>query len=168
MRPPPLLSGLVALMLSAGPALAQTDYPLTLDNCGFAVTLPAAPERVVTIKSTATEMLLALGLGERIVGVARYVVDDDDATHAEFAALIEDGHQGRGLGTALVRHLAVAAREAGIRALAGDVLAERAVEILRRFAEGEPGDHGHGRQDEVTAAEPRPRWLLLHDCLLGR
>ena len=69
MRPLPLLFGLVALMLSAGHALAQTDYPLTLDNCGFAVTLPAAPERVVTIKSTATEMLLALGLGERIVGV---------------------------------------------------------------------------------------------------
>src|SRR5690606_9967248 len=28
-----------------------------------------APQRVVTIKSTATEMLLALGLGGRIVGV---------------------------------------------------------------------------------------------------
>ena len=68
MRPLPLLSGFVALMLSAGHALAQTDYPLTLDNCGFAVTLPAAPERVVTIKSTATEMLLALGLPWGMVG----------------------------------------------------------------------------------------------------
>src|SRR5690606_9856871 len=29
----------------------------------------AAPQRVVTLKSTATEMLLALGLGERIVGI---------------------------------------------------------------------------------------------------
>jgi iron complex transport system substrate-binding protein len=61
--------GLAVLALSSGHALAQTHYPLTLDNCGFAVTLPAAPLRVVTIKSTATEMLLALGLGERIVGV---------------------------------------------------------------------------------------------------
>ncbi|MCR6672637.1 putative F420-0 ABC transporter substrate-binding protein [Devosia ginsengisoli] len=67
MRPLPL--SLAVLALSVGHAFGQTDYPLTIDNCGFAVTLPAAPQRVVTIKSTATEMLLALGLGERIVGV---------------------------------------------------------------------------------------------------
>lgn len=50
------------------PALAA-DYPLTLDNCGTTVTFEKPPARVVTIKSTATEMLLALGLGDRIVGV---------------------------------------------------------------------------------------------------
>jgi iron complex transport system substrate-binding protein len=50
------------------PALA-TNYPLTLENCGTTVTFDAPPERVVTIKSTATELLLALGLGDRIVGV---------------------------------------------------------------------------------------------------
>jgi iron complex transport system substrate-binding protein len=49
--------------------MAQTTYPLTIDNCGFAITVPAAPQRLVTIKSTATELLLALGLAERIVGV---------------------------------------------------------------------------------------------------
>lgn len=43
-------------------------YPVTVDNCGFEVTLEAPPERVVTIKSSATEMLLALGVGDRIVG----------------------------------------------------------------------------------------------------
>lgn len=47
-----------------------TDYPLTLDDCGFDVTFDAAPERVVTIKSSTTEMLLALGLGDRIVATA--------------------------------------------------------------------------------------------------
>jgi iron complex transport system substrate-binding protein len=58
-----------ALCLLALPAQAATTYPLTLDNCGVTLTLDAAPERVVTIKSTATELLLSLGLGERIVGV---------------------------------------------------------------------------------------------------
>ncbi|HWJ87083.1 MAG TPA: putative F420-0 ABC transporter substrate-binding protein [Pelagibacterium sp.] len=52
----------------ATPALA-TDYPLTIQNCGTEVTFSAPPQRVVTIKSTATEMLLALGLADRIVGV---------------------------------------------------------------------------------------------------
>src|SRR5665647_927951 len=43
-------------------------YPITLDNCGFEVTFTQAPQRVVTIKSSTTEMLLALGVGDRIVG----------------------------------------------------------------------------------------------------
>jgi iron complex transport system substrate-binding protein len=44
--------------------------PVSVDNCGTDVTFDAAPERVVTIKSSTTEMLLALGLGDRIVGTA--------------------------------------------------------------------------------------------------
>ena len=69
MRTLPHLLGLAVLALSSGAVFAQTNYPLTLDNCGFEVTLAAAPKRVLTIKSTATEMLLALGLGDRIAGV---------------------------------------------------------------------------------------------------
>lgn len=59
----------VALVLLVLPARAGTAYPLTVDNCGMAITFAQAPKRVVTVKSTATEMLLALGLGDRIVGV---------------------------------------------------------------------------------------------------
>ena len=51
----------------AGP---RTTYPLTLDNCGTKVTFQAAPDRVVTIKSSTTEMMLALGLGDHVVGSA--------------------------------------------------------------------------------------------------
>lgn len=49
---------------------AASVAPVTVDNCGTSVTFAKAPERVVTIKSTSTEMLLALGLGDRIVGTA--------------------------------------------------------------------------------------------------
>ncbi|WP_312181358.1 putative F420-0 ABC transporter substrate-binding protein [Arthrobacter sp.] len=56
------------------PAAAATDpsaaYPVEVDNCGSPVSLSGPPQRVVTIKSTSTEMLLALGLGDRIVGTA--------------------------------------------------------------------------------------------------
>ncbi|WP_338720653.1 putative F420-0 ABC transporter substrate-binding protein [Devosia sp. XK-2] len=54
--------------LLAAPTQAAT-YPLTLDNCGQTVTFESAPQRVVAIKSTATELLLSLGLGDHIVGV---------------------------------------------------------------------------------------------------
>ncbi len=65
----------VAVLLAgcAAPAPAPTptpEGPLTLRNCGVEVTFDAPPERVVTIKSTSTEMLLALGLGDRIIGTA--------------------------------------------------------------------------------------------------
>lgn len=46
------------------------SFPVILDNCGFQTEIDAPPERVVTIKSSTTEMLLALGLGDRIVGSA--------------------------------------------------------------------------------------------------
>ncbi|MFI2104846.1 putative F420-0 ABC transporter substrate-binding protein [Isoptericola sp. NPDC019693] len=55
---------------SSGGSSDGTAYPLTLDNCGVETTVDAAPQRVVTIKSSTTEMLLALGLGDRIVGSA--------------------------------------------------------------------------------------------------
>jgi iron complex transport system substrate-binding protein len=52
------------------PTATVAAAPVTVDNCGTTVTFDTAPERVVTIKSTSTEMLLALGLGDRIVGTA--------------------------------------------------------------------------------------------------
>ena len=63
---------------SALPASSPVSSPTasaaasrTIDNCGTTVDFTgAAPKRVVTIKSTSTEMLLALGLGNRIVGTA--------------------------------------------------------------------------------------------------
>ncbi len=47
-----------------------TAFPLTVTNCGVPVTVPAAPERIVTIKSSTTELALALGLEDRIVAAA--------------------------------------------------------------------------------------------------
>lgn len=67
----PVLTG-CAGQVPPGDASTPTaeSGPLTLSNCGVEVTFETPPERVVTIKSTSTEMLLALGLGDRIVGTA--------------------------------------------------------------------------------------------------
>lgn len=67
----PALAAILAGCTVPAPASTPTpEGPLTLSNCGVPVTFDAPPERVVTIKSTSTEMLLALGLGDRIVGTA--------------------------------------------------------------------------------------------------
>ena len=50
------------------PVAEPATAGVAVDNCGTAVSIDSAPQRVITIKSTATEMLLALGLGDRIIG----------------------------------------------------------------------------------------------------
>jgi len=44
--------------------------PVTIDNCGTEITVDTPPQRIVTIKSTTLELLLALGLEDRIIGSA--------------------------------------------------------------------------------------------------
>ncbi|RYV51740.1 putative F420-0 ABC transporter substrate-binding protein [Pengzhenrongella frigida] len=51
-------------------AVAEAFDPVTLDNCGTEVTVESPPTRVITVKSTATEMLLALGLQGAVIGTA--------------------------------------------------------------------------------------------------
>lgn len=49
-----------------------TTYPVTLDNCGVEVTVDAAPQRIVSLDQNSTEILLSLGLEERLVGTASW------------------------------------------------------------------------------------------------
>jgi len=71
-------------------------------------------------------VVATMGRGEEeaIVGVARYERHAEDRTVANFAALVEDEYQGRGIGSGLVRHLAVHAHDEGVRRLTGDVVAD--------------------------------------------
>ncbi|MFB9377943.1 GNAT family N-acetyltransferase [Kineococcus gynurae] len=68
-------------------------------------------------------------VGTDIVGIARYDAAPARAGHrreAEVAFNISDAHQGRGLGSVLLEHLAAAARERGIRRFTADVLPQNA------------------------------------------
>lgn len=58
-----------------------------------------------------------------IVAVVRYGLEEGTDS-AEYAALVEDRFQGRGLGIGLTRHLIEAARENGIRHLHAMVMRE--------------------------------------------
>ena len=61
---------------------------------------------------------------ERQIGVARYVKEESSPSDAEFAIVLSDDWQGRGLGTRLLVSLLVAAKSHGVRRLVGMTLSE--------------------------------------------
>jgi GNAT superfamily N-acetyltransferase len=62
--------------------------------------------------------------GKVIVGGGRYIVTEPGK--AEIAFVVIDDYQGQGVGTLLMRHLAVIARAAGLKELFAEVLLENA------------------------------------------
>ncbi len=68
-------------------------------------------------------MALVAEQASQIVAVARYD-RPPGSDEAEVAFVVEDAFQGHGLATALLQHLADAARSQGIRRLAADTLSE--------------------------------------------
>jgi acetyltransferase len=84
--------------------------------------------------------------GETQIGVARYVADED-RRRCEFAIVVADDWQQKGLGSRLMQALMSAARDAGVRVMYGDVLASN-YRILRLTA-------GLGFTAHSNANDPR-------------
>ena len=64
-------SGVLTLVLMSSAVNAQqTEYPLTVSNCGFDQTFDAAPNATVTVGQSTTELLYLLGLGEKVAGTS--------------------------------------------------------------------------------------------------
>jgi acyl-CoA synthetase (NDP forming)/ribosomal protein S18 acetylase RimI-like enzyme len=81
---------------------------------------------------TAIGLVVELG-GELIAaGTAHRNTSIGDPDAAEVAFLVEDSQQGRGLGSILLEHLAVAAQERGIRRFTAEVLGEN-TQMVRVF-----------------------------------
>ncbi|MEV6120414.1 ABC transporter substrate-binding protein [Streptomyces sp. NPDC052077] len=72
------LTAAVALLAGCGPADGDgkpearpaAGFPVTVDNCGVRTTYDRPPSRVVTIHQHPAELLLSLGLADRMVGTA--------------------------------------------------------------------------------------------------
>jgi acyl-CoA synthetase (NDP forming)/GNAT superfamily N-acetyltransferase len=94
-------------------------------------------------------------LGDDVIGVGRYdrLGDTPGGSHdggeggpdAEVAFVIADAHQGRGIGSILLEHLAAAARERGIKRFVAEVLAENS-RMVRVFT-----DAGYSAQYEYDS-----------------
>lgn len=60
------LLGLASSSILAG----DTQYPLTLNNCGVEVTFEQVPERAIGLGQNSAELMLMLGLEDRMAGTA--------------------------------------------------------------------------------------------------
>jgi RimJ/RimL family protein N-acetyltransferase len=84
-----------------------------------------------------THVALVAQIGEdgrpAIVGGGRYIVVQPG--QAEIAFVVVDAYQGQGVGTILMRHLAILARDAGLNELIADVLPENSamLKLFRKF-----------------------------------
>lgn len=56
--------------LAVAPAAAATSYPLTIDNCGAKVIIEKAPQRAIGLGQNSAEIMLLLGLEDKMVGTA--------------------------------------------------------------------------------------------------
>jgi RimJ/RimL family protein N-acetyltransferase len=80
----------------------------------------------------------------RLVGAARYIVAQPG--RAEVAFAVEDAYQRRGIGPALLRHLAKIARGAGLEELIAEVLPDNApmLKIFQRSGLALTKERSHG------------------------
>jgi acyl-CoA synthetase (NDP forming)/GNAT superfamily N-acetyltransferase len=147
---------------------------------------PRDLERFVTVDHHRRVAFLAL-LGDEIIAVGRYegLSDPQDpqapVTSAEVAFVVRDDHQGRGLGSILLEHLAAAARENGLSRFEAEVLVENhtmvrvfreaGYQVRRAFAEGvlhlefdiDPTERSLAvRDSREQAAEARSVTNVLH------
>jgi acetyltransferase len=101
--------------------------PETRSNRLLGGTIAVTPEyieRLVSVDFSRDMALAATTMldGETLLGVARYVLDKDNES-AEFAIVVADAWQGRGIGRRLLGKLVEVARRHGIKRLYGDILA---------------------------------------------
>ncbi len=62
---------------------SDASYPVTVTNCGREVAVPAPPERVVSLHPSITELLIQLGVGDRVVAQAQHTLGEPSPELAE-------------------------------------------------------------------------------------
>jgi RimJ/RimL family protein N-acetyltransferase len=146
--------------LGPKPVLSAADarYLVEVDGCGhFALVATLADDPDV------------------IVAVARFVRLAGDPTAAEFAIVVGDPHQGRGLGTEMMHELIQAARRRGVERFVASILAANfpALRMVRRLSAGAGEDRRRGALVEIefdldaTEASIRDRGPAMIAACLG-
>ncbi|HEY9414210.1 MAG TPA: GNAT family N-acetyltransferase, partial [Pseudonocardia sp.] len=127
--------------------------------------IPAGDLRRFTVVDHRDQVAFIALLGDEIVAVGRYV-RGGGAPAAEVAFVVRDDHQGRGLGSILLEHLAATARENGIGRFEAEVLGENHT-MLRVFRDAGyqiRREFDHGVVHLEFDVDPTERSLAVRDA----
>lgn len=136
-----------ALVAFHGGLSARTRY---LRYFSAYPTIPARDLQRFTHVDHDRRVALVAWQGDRIVAVGRYE-GTPGSTVAEVAFVVADDHQGRGIGSILLEHLAAAGRERGLTRFTALVLAENR-QMLRVFIDAgyQPDRQFDGSEVELS------------------
>jgi acetyl coenzyme A synthetase (ADP forming)-like protein len=139
---------------SDGPAISSLHGRMSDESIylRFFTPMPIIPpkllDRFVNVDYVG-RMALVAELGDQVIGVARYERLNDPTAgrsgparcaEAEVAFTVDDAHQGRGVGTILLEHLAAVAKDNGISRFVAETLPTNQ-RMLRVFREAGYDDH---------------------------
>lgn len=115
--------------------------------------LTASDLRYLTEVDGVSHYAVVALIGGDIVGVARWVRLVAEPESAEAAVVVGDQLQGKGLGKALARNLADAARQRGVKRITASIMSDNppAEALMRVIAAGlTDGGHQHGVHELVA------------------
>jgi acyl-CoA synthetase (NDP forming)/GNAT superfamily N-acetyltransferase len=131
----------------------------------FAQSRTAAEQEVARLvrRDDADHAVLVALLGGVLIGVASF--ERTSADEAEVALLVDERHQGEGIGTLLLEHAASAARRRGIARLVGETLVQnrRMLDVFRHSGLEDGRSLGAGVIDVHLATEPDAQALEASD-----
>lgn len=114
---------------------------------------------------------LAVTVGGEIIGTVRYDRIDDSGTsapsgspdRAEVAFLVQDAHQGRGVASNLLEHIAACARERGVRRFIAEVLPanRKMIKVFTDFGYSQERSFEDGAVHLVLDLEPTAKSLAV-------
>ncbi|MEM9635309.1 MAG: ABC transporter substrate-binding protein [Pseudomonadota bacterium] len=80
----------IGCIIAAQAQAEETNYPLTVENCGHTLTFDAAPESTITVGQSTTEILYLLGLSDKVKGTSVWfnpVLPEFEAVNAKIERL---------------------------------------------------------------------------------
>jgi acetyl coenzyme A synthetase (ADP forming)-like protein len=138
-----------------GPALVAFQQRLLPDSISAKPALRTVDMVGLTEVDHDSRAALVAELGDRLVGVAQYERTANER-EADVAFVVADEHQGRGIATVLLEHLAVAARERGITRFVADTPStnDRMLDVFGAAGFDERTSYGAGMVRVELAIEP--------------
>lgn len=147
-----LVSGCATDSQAPEEAAAETaeGFPVTIDNCGQSLEFDTPPEQIVSLAQPQTDLLVALGVEDRIIGIAQRSQPDGlpgSTPAGEHAATVAE--------LPLIEESGVPAKEVVVSTGADLVLAPSVFE----FSEEE----GYATQDDLRSVGTQP-YLAAGGC----